>query len=112
TGEEVKSVQNSGHNFSIDGIGYTFFSYGNVSSIANNPAYGYITLNNVDPIFASYGPQSSTGAGYDTGQPASAGTLPAAATLPASCGTAFPCAENQIWTGGLSFPNLRNGTYP
>jgi hypothetical protein len=112
TSEEVKSVLNSGKNFGLDGIGYTFFSYGNVSSIANNPAYGYITLNNVDPIFASFGPQNSTGTGYDPGQPAGAGVLPAAANLPSSCGSAFPCAENQIWSGGLSFPNLRNGTYP
>ena len=113
TGEEIKAVQNSAAKFGgTDGIGYTFFSYGNVSSIANNPAYGYITLNNVDPIFASYGPQSSTGLGYDPGQPATAGTLPGAANLPASCGGAFPCPENQIWAGGLSFPNLRNGTYP
>jgi len=110
TSEEVKSVQNSVKNIGIDGIGFTFFSYGNVSSIANNPSYGYITLNNVDPIFASYGPQSSTGAGYDPGEPATAGTLPAAANLP--CSGAFPCPESQIWAGGLSFPNLRNGTYP
>jgi hypothetical protein len=111
--EETKSVQNSGAKFGgTDGIGYGVFSYGNFSSIANNTAYGYITLNNVDPIFASYGPQNSTGLGYDPGQPATAGTLPAAANLPASCGSAFPCAENQIWAGGLSFPNLRNGTYP
>ena len=111
TSEEVKSVLNSASKFANgqDGIGYTFFSYGNVSSIANNTTYGYITLNNVDPIFASYGPQSSTGAGYDPGQPATAGTLPAAANLP---GGAFPTPENQIWAGGLSFPNLRNGTYP
>jgi hypothetical protein len=110
--EETKSVQNSAAKFGgIDGIGYGVFSYGNFSAIANNLAYGYITLNNVDPIFASYGPQNSTGLGYDPGQPASAGTLPAAANLPASCGSAFPCAENQIWAGGLSFPNLRNGTY-
>jgi hypothetical protein len=110
--EEVKSVQNSGKNFGTDGIGYGIFSYGNFSSIANNPTYGYITLNNVDPIFASYGPQSSTGLGYDPGQPTSAGVLPAAANLPASCASAFPCPENKIWAGGLSFPNLRNGTYP
>jgi hypothetical protein len=110
TGEEVKSVQNSGVNLGTDGIGYTFFSYGNVGSIANKPAYGYITLNNVDPIFASYGPQASTGAGYDPGQPAAAGTLPAPANLP--CSGAFPCSEKLIWAGGLSFPNLRNGTYP
>ncbi|MGB8010976.1 MAG: hypothetical protein WCF68_05140 [Terriglobales bacterium] len=110
--EETKAVQNSAAKFGgTDGIGYGIFSYGNFSSIANNNNYGYITLNNVDPIFASYGPQSSTGLGYDPGQPATAGTLPAAANLPASCG-AFPCPESQIWAGGLSFPNLRNGTYP
>jgi hypothetical protein len=112
TGEAVKSVANSGANFGIDGISYTFFSYGNVSSIANKPAYGYITLNNIDPIFRSYGPQLSTGKGYDPGQPATAGVLPAAANLPASCGAAFPCPESSIWADGLSFPNLRNGSYP
>jgi hypothetical protein len=112
--EEVKSVQNSGAKFpnSLDGIGYSTFSYGNVSGIANNSAYGYITLNNVDPIFASYGLQNATGLGFDPGQPNTAGALPGAANLPASCGGAFPCPENQIWAGGLSFPNLRNGTYP
>src|SRR5208283_3804138 len=110
--EETKAVQNSAAKFhGLDGIGYGVFSYGNFSSIANNPAYGYITLNNVDPLFASYGPQNATGLGYDPGQPASAGTLPAAANLPASCSGEFPCPESQIWAGGLSFPNLRNGTY-
>jgi hypothetical protein len=105
TSEEVKSVLNSSAKFAngLDGIGYAFFSYGNVSSIANNSAYGYITVNGVDPIFAKY-------SGGDPGQPGN-GTLPAAANLPASCSGAFPCPENQIWTGGLSFPNLRNGTY-
>lgn len=110
--EETKSVLNSSAKFGgVDGIGYGIFSYGNFSSIANNNAYGYITLNGVDPIFASYGPQSSTGLGYDPGQPATAGTLPAAPNLPASCSGTFPCPESQIWAGGLSFPNLRNGTY-
>ena len=108
--EEVKSVLNSGSLFSAkqDGIGYTFFSYGNVSSIANNSAYGYLQLNGVDPIFQSYG---ST---IDPGQPATAGTLPAAANLPATCAGgagAFPCNEVNIWKNGFSFPNLRNGTY-
>jgi len=107
TGEEVKSVQNSGVNYGHDGIGYTFFSYGNVSSIANNTAYGYITLNGVDPIFQTYG---ST---LDPGQPAD-GALPAAANLPATCAGglgAFPCSEHDIWKNGFSFPNVRNGTY-
>jgi hypothetical protein len=110
TSEEVKSVLNSGSVFTAkqDGIGYTFFSYGNVSSIANNTAYGYLQLNGVDPIFQSYG---ST---MDPGQPTTAGTLPAAANLPATCAGgagAFPCNEVNIWKNGFSFPNLRNGTY-
>jgi hypothetical protein len=107
TGEEVKSVQNSGANYGHDGIGYTFFSYGNVSSIANSSNYGYITLNGIDPIFQTYG---ST---LDPGQPAG-GDLPAAANLPATCAGgagAFPCSEHDIWKNGFSFPNLRNGTY-
>jgi hypothetical protein len=105
TGEVVKSVLNSGLNYGTDGISYTFFSYGNVASIANNPNYGYIALNGVDPIFAGYG------AGVDPGQPAGPGVLPAAANLPAGCGGAFPCSEHLIWGNGFSFPNLRNGTY-
>lgn len=106
TGEVVKSVLNSATKFpnGLDGITYAFFSYGNVSSIANQAAYGYITLNGVDGIFANY-------ASGDPGQPGN-GTLPAGANLPASCSGAFPCPENKIWAGGLSFPNVRNGTYP
>jgi len=106
TGEEVKSVLTSGSNYGTDGIGYAFFSYGNVSSIANVSTYGYITLNGVDPIFASYG----AGSTIDPGQPAGNGVLP----LNTPCGTgsaAFPCQENLIWGNGFSFPNLRNGTY-
>jgi hypothetical protein len=105
TGEEVKFVLNSNTNFGTDGIGYTFFSYGNVSSIANNANYAYLTLNGIDGIFHRYG---ST---IDPGQPATAGVLPAAANLPATCAGAFPCAEGKIWSGNLSFPNLRNGSY-
>ncbi len=114
SGEEVKWVLNSGKNLGTDGIGYTFFSYGNVSSVANNSAYAYAMLDNVDPIFTSFGAQNSTGVGYDPGQPATAadpGMLPAAANLPSACAHAFPCPENQIWKGGLSFPNVRNGSY-
>jgi hypothetical protein len=107
TGEEVKSVLNSGSVFAVhqDGIGYTFFSYGNVGSIANNANYGYLTLNGVDPIFASYGTT------IDPGQPTISGALPSVATLPASCSGSFPCSEHSIWSNGFSFPNLRNGTY-
>lgn len=107
--EEVKAVQNSAAKFSgTDGIGYTYFSYGNVSSIANNTAYGYIQLNGIDPIFQSYG------LALDPGQPAGAGVLPGAVNLPATCAGgvgSFPCSEHDIWANGFSFPNLRNGTY-
>src|SRR5262249_38729720 len=56
SGEASKGVQHSGDGTfpdSVDGIAYTFFSYGNVSSLADNSKYGYIQLNGVDPIFAS-----------------------------------------------------------
>jgi len=105
TGEEVNSVLNSVANHGTDGIGYTFFSYGNVSGIANNSSYAYLTLNGIDGIFHKYGTT------IDPGQPATAGVLPGAANLPASCAGAFPCPENKIWSGNLSFPNLRNGSY-
>lgn len=102
--ELIKAVQNSSAKFGgRDGITYGLFGYGPVSSIANNTAYGYIQLNGVDPIFASY-------AGGDPGQPGN-GTIPGAQNLPAACAGTFPCPEKDIWTGGLSFPNLRNGTY-
>jgi len=111
TGEEVKSVHdsNTGGIFPTarDGIGFTFFSYGNISSISNNLSYGYIQLNGVDPIFQSYG----AGQSIDPGQPSGEGVLPAQANLPAGCPTGFPCQENFIWGNGFSFPNLRNGTY-
>jgi len=112
TGEEVKSVQNSNaagvYPNPQDGIGFTFFSYGNVAPIAGSTSFGYIALNGVDPIFASYG----AGQSIDPGQPSGEGVLPAQANLPAPCQpSGFPCAENQIWGNGFSFPNLRNGTY-
>jgi hypothetical protein len=111
TGEEVKSVQNSNaagvYPNAQDGIGFTFFSYGNVAPIANSTSFGYIALNGVDPIFSSFG----AGQSQDPGQPSGQGVLPAQANLPAACTTGFPCAENQIWGNGFSFPNLRNGTY-
>jgi hypothetical protein len=105
TGEEVNSILNSVANNGTDGIGYTFFSYGNVSAIANSASYGYLTLNGVDGIF------HKQGTNLDPGQSPIKGALPSNATLPASCGGNFPCAESKIWSGNLSFPNLRNGSY-
>jgi hypothetical protein len=105
TGEEVKFVLNSNGNFGMDGIGYTGFTFGNVSSIANSANYGYLQLNGIDPIFHKYGTT------IDPAQPAIPGALPSTATLPAVCAGQFPCTEKQMWSGNLSFPNLRNGSY-
>ena len=62
TGEVVGLVQNSNADFGTDGIAYAFFSYGNISSIANSSSYGYLQLNSVDGIFAKY-------TGGDPGEP-------------------------------------------
>ena len=37
-----------------DALGYAFFSFGNISKIAGNASFGYLTLNGVDPLNASY----------------------------------------------------------
>ena len=78
TGESVAGVQAG-----ADAIGYAFFGYGNFSKIAGSPSYGYLTLDGVDPINASF----------------TNGQLP-------------PCPNGSCpKAGGTSFPNLRNGTY-
>jgi len=100
TGDVVAGVKANAR----DAISYAFFSYGNVASIADNPSFRYLTLNGVDPIFHKYG------SGIDPGQPTvSTGQIPGAADVP--CAGSFPCPENQIWSGKLSFPNLRSGQY-
>jgi hypothetical protein len=117
TSEIIKEVQQSSDGSSgvypnsnhVDGIGYTFFSYANVSPLADSTKYGYITLNGVDPIFASWN-QGSNGAGgnIDPGQPVAAnGTIPGNADISGG----LPACENQIWGNDYSFPNVRNGSY-
>ena len=87
TGEVVGGVASSG-TAAVDGIAYTFFSFGNVKPLAGSPTYGYLTLNGQDPI----------------GIPGTVNQQ-----LP-SCSA--PCTEASIWgsTGG-SFPALRAGNY-
>jgi hypothetical protein len=95
TGDEVSSVKANG-----DSIGYIFFGYGNVSSIAGSPNYGYLTYQSVDPI----NPQAGAGpTGYG---PAIAGNpnWNGGGQLP-TC--TAPCRV----TEGTSFPNVRNGSY-
>lgn len=121
TSEEIKAVFNSNSStvFSTsarDGIGYAYFSYGNVNTsgqaLSDSANYGYLKLDGVDPIWASYG----IGKAIDPGEPTGPGQLPSQADLPSAavptgCASSFPCPENLIWGGGASFPNLRNGTY-
>jgi hypothetical protein len=113
TGEEIHSVQYStnGNNGvfnnanQVDGIGYAFFSYGNVSPLADSVNYGYIMLDGFDPIFTSYV------APIDPGQPNPTKYGGLNGVLPGTIETTFPTCENKIWYEGLSFPNLRNGSY-
>jgi len=87
TGEIVGAVFNgNGSSFfnGVDAIGYTFFSYGNVSKLAGSASYGYLTLNGVDPLIGQ--------PGYVQGQ------LPVCA---------LPCPAKP----GTTFKHLRDGTY-
>jgi len=110
TGEEVKFILNSNTATldNRDGIGYAFFSYGNVSSIAGSANFGYLTVDGIDPIWQLYGTT------YDPGQSSIAGALPKTSDLPSGCvggAGAFPCAESVIWKGALSYPHVRDGSY-
>jgi hypothetical protein len=79
-----------------DSIGYAFFSYGNLSSLANNPNYGYLTYQTVDPI----NPSGSYTAPFVSGGL----NWPGNGLLPVCTA---PCPI----TPGASFPNLRTGAY-
>jgi len=84
-------------------LGYAFWSVGNYkgaySGIANYKNYArYLTVDGVDPLFASYTPFASTASsGECNGTICPSGTIPTAAN------------------GGLqyiNFQNVRNGSYP
>jgi hypothetical protein len=115
TGEEVGKLPNIGVAGTQDAIGYTFYSFGNVSNLGGGVG-GYLKLDGVDPIFASY-------SGGDPGQPATTsgvvrGTIP---TCNVALGNAAGgCTVNAVWApnttlcpdgNGCSFPHLRDGTY-
>lgn len=118
-GDETSFVQNSnnaavmGAGNALDGIGYLYFSYGNVSSLADKAQYGYLQINGIDPLWEAYSNR------VDPGQPTTAGYLPSATDLPAGaasglgggCESAFPCPETRIWKGQLSYPSIRSGQY-
>jgi hypothetical protein len=79
--EAISTVKNNAHT-----LGYTFFSFGNASSLSG-AGYQYLTLDSVDPL-----------------------ALPGTTNqqLPNCVGMSCP---STLWTGSLSFPSLRKGTY-
>jgi len=106
SGEEVGKPGGTGVGLTQDSIGYTFFAFGNEAPLGNNPNYGYLTLDGVDPTFNKY-------TGGDPGQPATGGAEQG--QMP-TCNVALGngaggCTVNAVWTGGLSYPHLRDGTY-
>jgi len=95
-----------------DSIAYTFAGWGNWKAASDVLCSGngchYVTLNGIDPIFHHH-VNAAGGTALDPGQPNTTyGQVPSAADTP--CG-AFPCREDQIWAGHLSYPNLRSGQY-
>lgn len=95
TSQMVSSVQNSdgaGNTWGTktDGIGYAFNGFGNFSALTNSSntaPYGYVSVDGVDPIFATH----------------TNNYLPYCS---------YPCTEAAIWGSvGTSYPNVRNGTY-
>ncbi len=85
-------------NSTLHGMGYMFYSFANATSVigtnvANQPNYQYFTLDGVDPIGL---PNGAFGANT------------AAQQLPYCSGVLCPSSS---WTGGISYPNVRNGTY-
>jgi hypothetical protein len=105
TGDKVRSV-GSGQEVAqvhavADSIGYTFFSFGNVSSLATSTSYGYLTVDGVDPLFTNY-------SGGDTGQPGN-GELP---FCDATGATTPSCLGFGVWGSKANlFPHLKDGTY-
>lgn len=108
-----------------DSIGYTFFSFANVAPIATldsnppggavtkQPGYGYLMIDGIDPIFDSY---DNSIAPANPGQPADStlpltwGELPACASGITSL---LPdCRISGIWGTKVSYPHLRDGSYP
>lgn len=91
TGEMVSSVKAT-----ADSIGYLFFGYGNVSSIAGSPSFGYLSFQGSDPI----NPSGSYTVPFMVGNL----NYPGNGQLP-TCTAPCPIAP------GASFPQIRNGGY-
>jgi len=127
TGEIVKWIGNNANT-----MGYFFWGFANVggSPALNTASFNYLTLDGIDPLFSAPGAYSTCSGGtapnndgaicgsnsdcFATGA-GTAGTCSGAASpnqqfpvcnspLPGQC-------SSELWPGGVTFPNLRNGKY-
>jgi hypothetical protein len=94
TGQVLSAI-----NGTVNGLGYFFFSFANATTVngggANNQTkYNYLTLDGVDPLGLSATAPNGGGANQE---------------LPYCNASLCPAAT--WWSSGVSFPNLRNGTY-
>jgi len=96
TGLEVPAAlgqKNSGASVVTDGIGYTFWSYGNLAPAASNAGH-YLTVDGIDPLFTTPGGKNDTNPN------------PNGAFNPPQCNlNSLPCF-------GLPFTHIYDGSYP
>ncbi len=96
TGQEVPATlgkSNSGASVVTDGIGYSFWSYGNFAP-ATSTAGHYLTVDGIDPLFSTPGGASDT-------KPNPNGAF----NLPQCNFNALPCFQ-------LPFTHVADGSYP
>src|SRR5271165_6563951 len=98
TGEMVSAIKGTAPTYTDaqDRIGYIFFGYGNVSSIANSSNWGYLQYQLIDPV----NPSGNYAVPYVSGGL----NWPGNGELPVCTA---PCGIGP----NLSFPNVRNGAY-
>jgi hypothetical protein len=130
TGEVVNAVNKTGNAANANGntLGYIFYSFANAAKFKGAPSINYLTIDGADPIGPSPAGDyqvcsggtapNNDGAGCATSANCTAGAGGTAGTCAAPLNTAQlapnctgPCPEYGF-PGGVSFPNLRNGTYP
>jgi hypothetical protein len=85
TGEVVGAAGKGGLVGTSNSLGYIFYGFANASKMTGS-GFNYLTIDGVDPI----------------------GLGSAGQQLPNCTGTTCPAS---LWSGSLSYPNVRNGTY-
>lgn len=73
-------------------LGYIFFGFANFAKFSGSGHFNYLTLDGIDPL----------GMNVNTD-----GTVAGQSLV--NCGG--PCPASTYWTGGISFPTIRNGSY-